>query len=221
MKNSSPTTPYPNLLFIPTWHPSASTAEKYARGWSFVSRILSLADRRPARSRLFSRARNPEKSRAQTGLYFFPPGPEWCSAPKQSRAQADHRRRRCREYLLALEEERRKIQVFQRELPVSIRAAVFCSFRAVSAPFVRRRFLEEERRKIQVIRVRCRLLSCAREDRSAVFCSLQDAEQGRAGFAQFGNQVLPATFFSPHAFLSTSLSRLGFLLKSTGVVMLI
>jgi hypothetical protein len=69
------------------------------------------------------------------------PGPEWCSAPKQSRAQANHR---CREYLLALEEERRKIQVFQRELPVSVRAVVFCSFRAVPAPFVRRRFLEEE-----------------------------------------------------------------------------
>jgi hypothetical protein len=30
------------------------------------------------------------------------------------------RRRRCREYLLALEEERRKIQVFQRELPLCL-----------------------------------------------------------------------------------------------------
>ena len=29
-------------------------------------------------------------------------------------------RRRCREYLLALEEERRKIQVFQRELPLCL-----------------------------------------------------------------------------------------------------
>ena len=30
------------------------------------------------------------------------------------------RRRRCSEYLLALEEERRKIQVFQRELPLCL-----------------------------------------------------------------------------------------------------
>jgi hypothetical protein len=33
-------------------------------------------------------------------------------------ADRDGARRRCREYLLALEEERRKIQVFQRELPL-------------------------------------------------------------------------------------------------------